>query len=75
LEDYERLQRIGILNRDLKDFDQLIDGEIKFVMSRGNVIHVKFNNGVNLIFGPEYGGKFFYSPQGGNVSKEVSLKA
>jgi len=60
LQDYEKLQRIGMLNRDIKDFDQLVNGEIASVISRGNVILVKLNNGVNFILAPEYGGEIFY---------------
>lgn len=60
LQDYERLQRIGMLDKDTKSFDQLVDGKIEFAISRGNVIRVKLNNGMNLILAPEYGGEVFY---------------
>ena len=60
LKDYERLQKIGMLDKDLKSFDQLSSGKIESIISRGNVIRVKLNNGMNLILGPEYGGKIFY---------------
>ncbi len=43
----------------MKDFGQLIGGEIKFVVSRGNVIHVKFDKGMILVLGSEYGDKIF----------------
>ena len=64
LQDYERLQRIGMLDKDTKSFDQLINGEIESIISRGNAIRVKLNNGTNLILGPEYGGKIFYHKVG-----------
>jgi formamidopyrimidine-DNA glycosylase len=60
LRDYERLQRIGFINKDIKSFDQLINGEVESVISRGNAIRVKLNDGVNLILCPEYGGEIFY---------------
>lgn len=60
LKDYERLQRIGFLNKDIKSFDQLVNGEVESVISRGNAIRVRLNNGVNLILNPEYGGEVFY---------------
>jgi len=60
LQDYERLQKIGMLNKDINDFDQLVKGEIDFVTSRGNVIRMKLNNEMSLILGLEYGGKIFY---------------
>ena len=60
LQNYERLQKIGFLNKDIKSFDQLVNGEVQSVISRGNTIRVKLNNGVNLILAPEYGGEIFY---------------
>ena len=60
VKDCERLQRIGMMDKDLKSFNQLIDTKIENVTSRGNVIRVKFDNGANLILGPEYGGEIFY---------------
>jgi formamidopyrimidine-DNA glycosylase len=60
LKDCERLQRIGMMDKDLTSFNRLIDGKIETVTSRGNVIRVKLDNGANLILGPEYGGEIFY---------------
>jgi formamidopyrimidine-DNA glycosylase len=69
LKDYERLQRIGMMDKDLTSFNQLVDGKIESVISRGNVIRVKFDNGANLILGPEYGGEIFYHTDAANVPK------
>jgi formamidopyrimidine-DNA glycosylase len=69
LKDYERLQRIGMMDKDLTSFNQLVDGKIVTVTSRGNVIRVKFDNGANLILGPEYGGEIFYHTDATNVPK------
>ena len=74
LQDYERLQRIGMLDKDTKSFDQLVNGKIESVISRGNVIRVKLNNGVNLILGPEYGGKVFYHTSEKTVPEKFHLK-
>jgi formamidopyrimidine-DNA glycosylase len=74
LQDYERLQKIGMLNRDLTAFDRLVNSEIESVISRGNVILVKLNNGMNLILGPEYGGKIFYHKDEKQVPKKFHLK-
>ena len=60
LEDCERLQRIGFINKDLGAFDQLVGRKIESVISRGNAIRVKLDNEVNLILAPEYGGEIFY---------------
>jgi formamidopyrimidine-DNA glycosylase len=67
--DCERLQRIGMMDKDLTSFNQLVDGKIESVASRGNVMRVKFDNGANLILGPEYGGEIFYHTDAANVPK------
>lgn len=69
LKDYERLQRIGMMDKDLTSFNQLVNGKIETVASRGNVIRIKFDNGTNLILGPEYGGEIFYHMDAANVPK------
>ena len=69
LKDCERLQRIGMMDKDLTSFNQLVNGKIETVASRGNVIRVKFDNGANLILGPEYGGEIFYHTDATNVPK------
>ena len=63
LQDYERLQRIGMVNREVRDFKQLLKGRIDKVVSRGNVVHVSLDNGSNLILGLEYGGRINYHSQ------------
>ncbi len=74
LQDYERLQRIGMLDKDTKSFDQLVDGKIEFAISRGNVIRVRLNNGMNLILAPEYGGKVFYHTAEKTAPEKFHLK-
>jgi formamidopyrimidine-DNA glycosylase len=74
LQDYARLQRIGMLDKDTESFDRLVDGKIDFVISRGNVIRVKLNNGMNLILAPEYGGKIFYHASERTVPKKFHLR-
>ena len=74
LQDYERLQKIGMMNRDIRAFDQLVNGKIESVISRGNVIRVKLDNEMNLILGPEYGGKIFYYPSEKTVPSKYHLR-
>jgi formamidopyrimidine-DNA glycosylase len=69
VKDCERLQRIGMMEKDLTSFNQLVDGTIEEVISRGNVIRIKFDNGANLILGPEYGGEIFYHTDSTNVPR------
>jgi len=58
--DYEKMQKIGFMNRDLGDYDRLGGGTVESVVSRGNTVYVKLDNGMNLIIGPEYGGRVLY---------------
>ena len=74
LQDYERLQRIGMLDKDTKSFNQLVNGKIESVISRGNVICAKLNNGMNLILAPEYGGKIFYHTSMETIPQKLHLK-
>ena len=74
LRDYERLQRIGFINKDIKSFDQLVDREVESVISRGNAIRVKLNNGVNLLLSPEYGGEVFYHKGEAAVPEKFHLR-
>jgi len=74
LKDYERLQKMGMMNKDIKSFDQLVNGKIESVISRGNVILVKLDNGMNLILGPEYGGEIFYHKNEKTVPEKFHLK-
>ena len=53
------LQRIGMLEPDLTVFERLIGAKIEKIVSRGNVIVVKFDNKLDLIIGLEYGGELF----------------
>ena len=74
LQDYQKLQRIGFINKDTKVFDQLINRKVKSVISRGNVILVKLDLSLNLILGPEYGGKILYHTRGSIVPNKFHLK-
>jgi formamidopyrimidine-DNA glycosylase len=68
LKDYERLQRIGMMDKDLGTFEQLVGAKIEEITSRGNVIRLKFDK-INLILGPEYGGEIFYSKDANDVPR------
>lgn len=74
LKDYERLQRIGFINKDIKAFDQLVNGEVESIISRGNAICVKLKNEVNLILSPEYGGEIFYHASKKKMTEKFHFK-
>jgi formamidopyrimidine-DNA glycosylase len=74
LRDYERLQKIGFLNKNIKDFDLLIDCTIKSITSRGNLIRLGLNNNLNLLIGPEYGGKVLHHKDDKKLPEKIHLK-
>jgi len=74
LQDYERLQRIGMMDKDTRSFDKLVDGEVESVLSRGNAMRLKLSNGMNLILAPEYGGKIFYHTSEKTAPSKFHLK-
>jgi formamidopyrimidine-DNA glycosylase len=74
LQDYKKLQAIGMLNKDVKDFDQLVNRKVESVTSRGNVICVKLDNEINLILDPEYGGEILYYKDEKAIAKKFHLE-
>jgi len=74
LRDYQKLQRIGFINKRIADFDKLTGGRVHSVFSRGNVIRVKLDNGMNLLLAPEYGGRILYHSKGSIAPAKFHLK-
>ncbi|MHA2108264.1 MAG: DNA-formamidopyrimidine glycosylase family protein [Candidatus Hodarchaeales archaeon] len=60
LQNFERMQKIGFLNKNIVDFDRLLNKKIIDVQARGNTIRLELENDMNLIVAPEYGGEIFY---------------
>jgi formamidopyrimidine-DNA glycosylase len=74
LRDYERLQKLGFINKDTKSFDRLVGGKIESIESRGNVILVKLDNKMNLVLAPEYGGVILYHASGKTLPDKFHLR-
>ena len=74
VQNYERMQKVGFLNKNIKDFDQLLKGKIVSVNARGNVIRVELDNNMNLLIAPEYGGEILYHKDETKISKQYHLK-
>ena len=74
LRDYERLQKIGFLNKNIKDFDLLLESKISSVIARGNLIRMILDNDTNLLIGPEYGGKVLYHKEIKKLPEKIHLK-
>jgi len=56
LSDYEKLQRIGFVNKNMDEFQWLVDRTVEEVVSRGNTVRVDLDEAMNLLIAPEYGG-------------------
>jgi formamidopyrimidine-DNA glycosylase len=54
---YESLQKALMFNKNTKIFDDFVGRKIESVKARGNTIWIKFNRKLNLLVGPEYGGR------------------
>ena len=74
LQNYERLQRIGMMDKDLTTFERILNQQVISVKSRGNVIRLKLSNKMNLILAPEYGGKIFYLSRNHSEPSKYHLK-
>ena len=74
MKNYQRLQKVGFINKDLSSFNHLNEGKINAVVSRGNVIQVKLDNSMNLILSPEYGGKILYHKESTMAPEKFHLK-
>ena len=68
LRDIERMVKVGFI-RSPADFRGLGERTVHDVTSRGNTIRVRFNGGMNLLIGPEYGGIIRYLEPGAEVPK------
>ncbi len=68
LRDIERMVKIGFI-RSVSDFGDLVGRTITGVTSRGNTIHVRLDEGMNLLIGPEYGGVIRLVGEGGESPK------
>jgi len=72
--EYQKMQRIGFINKNLHDFDLLLNGRIQCVVSRGNVVRIQINKEMNLLLAPEYGGRIHYHADQKTVPEKVHLK-
>jgi len=74
LGDTGRLQEIGFMNRDPDDYGQLVGGVVESVVSRGNNVLMKLDNGSNLVISPEYGGDIFFREERGSIPEKYHLR-
>jgi formamidopyrimidine-DNA glycosylase len=75
LMDSHRLQKIGFMNKDTKEYDNLVGSKIESVISSGNTIKVSFDKGWNLLITPEYGGRVFFKNKNEQPIQKYHFKA
>ena len=73
LRDYEKIHRIGFINRDLDGFKRLLGRRVEGVGSRGNTIRVRLDSEMNLLLALEYGGVILYHQAGDEVKYHLRL--
>lgn len=74
IQDYEKLQKIGFINKNLKDYDRLLDCKVMSIVFRGNVIRVQMNKKMNLVLCPDYGASILYHKNEDTLPKKHHFK-
>ncbi|MBN2230046.1 MAG: hypothetical protein JW779_10710 [Candidatus Thorarchaeota archaeon] len=74
MKDYEKLQKLTFFNKDIKEFDRLLDCSVKSIHQRGNVIRIQMNKKMNLVLGPDYGASILYHTSEETLPKKHHLK-
>jgi formamidopyrimidine-DNA glycosylase len=74
LQNFERMQKVGFLNKNIVDFDRLLNGSIMDVRARGNTIRIELDNSINLLIAPEYGGEILFNEDKKRSSSKYHLK-
>ncbi|MFW9811673.1 MAG: DNA-formamidopyrimidine glycosylase family protein [Candidatus Thorarchaeota archaeon] len=74
VQDSVKLQKIGFMNKKLKDYARLVDCKIKSIEHRGNVIRIQMNKKMNLVLCPDYGAQILYHKDAETLPKKHHLK-
>jgi len=74
VKDYEKLIKIGFMNKNPDDYKELIGRKVEAVTYRGNVDVIKFDKGMNLAISPEYGGIVSYTEEGETPNYHFRLR-
>ena len=74
IKDSAKLQKIGFMNKKLKDYARLVGCKVKEVTYRGNTIRIQMNKKMNLILCPDYGAKILFHKSEETLPKKHHLK-
>jgi formamidopyrimidine-DNA glycosylase len=74
IQDSAKLQKIGFMNKKLKDYARLVGCKVKSITHRGNTICIQMNKKMNLVLCPDYGAKILYHKSEETLPKKHHLK-
>ena len=74
LEDYQKLQKVGFINKNIKDYNGLVGCTIKSIDQRGNVIRIQLSKKTNLVLCPDYGAEILFHQNQDTLPKKHHLK-
>lgn len=74
VKDSVKLQKIGFMNKDLKDYERLVGCKVKEITHRGNTIRIQFNKKMNLVLCPDYGAKIRFYKDDSSLPKKHHLE-
>ncbi|TFG31271.1 hypothetical protein EU527_12830 [Candidatus Thorarchaeota archaeon] len=74
IQDSEKLQKIGFMNKKSTDYDRLIGCRIQAISQRGNTIRIHMNKKMNLVLCPDYGASILYHQSGEKLPKKYHFK-
>ena len=74
VQDSEKLQNIGFMNKDLKDYERLVGCKVKDIIQRGNTIRIQLNKKMNLVLCPDYGANIHFHENDSTLPKNHHLK-
>jgi len=74
IQDSQRLQKIGFMNKDLKDYDRLLGCKVKSISQRGNTIRIQMSKKMNIVMCPDYGASILYHESDESLPKKYHFK-
>ncbi|MFW9926007.1 MAG: DNA-formamidopyrimidine glycosylase family protein [Candidatus Thorarchaeota archaeon] len=75
IQDSAKLQKIGFMNKKLKDYDRLAGCKVKSITFRGNVIRIQMNKKMNIVLCPDYGAMILFHNNEESLPKKYHFKA
>jgi formamidopyrimidine-DNA glycosylase len=74
LQNCAKFQKMGFISKSQSDFERLCSHKIESAISRGNVIRLQLESGLNLLLAPEYGGIIRFHPKRNAIGAKYHLK-